>query len=469
MSCVLFFSYIMPINNDFLKALTNKKLFPIYHKGFIRYTKNTLWHFLEKLVRMLIGISVGIWVIRYLGPKDFGSLSYVESFVSLFASIAFLGLDDILFRELVNSDNKRNELLGTSLILKLIGAFFASILIAIVTYFIDNDHNINVLIFILTSSFFIRIFSVVEFYFLGRVLSFYIVFSNLAALILCAFLKIFFVLNNYPLIYFALIILLDVIITCFFYYFFYIKKEGSPFLWKFDAKLARKMLAASWPYILTGIIIEIYMKIDQVMLKEMIDSTAVGLYAAAAKISTSCHFIVPLILSSFFPAILNAKKRSEKEYLFRLKKLYELILLFYIIISSPIIIFSKEIIHLLYGSEFSISAQVLSIHMLCGLFVATGMIRSKWMLAENLQRYDLLIQITGILLNITFNFIFIKLYGVLGAAYGVLLSYLLTLLFTAVIIKPSRPSFIMMIKSILSIITLGFMKKGYFDFFPKNN
>ena len=443
---------------------------PIFHKGFVRYTKNTLWFLLEKLVRILVGTFLGIWVVRYLGPENFGILSYAESFVSIFISIAFLGVDDILFKELVNNETKKNELLGTSLCLKLIGAGLANILIiTIVIHFMNNSHKTNILIFIVASSFFIKIFTVTEFYFRSKVLSIYIVFSNFIALISSSFLKIFLILNHFSVIYFALAILLDAIIACFFYCYFYIKEEGNLLLWKFDFKIARKILSLSWPYILAGIVIELYMKIDQIMLKEMIDSTAVGLYAAAVKISASCHFITPLILDSLFPAILNAKKRSEKEYLFLIKKLYELMILFFIFISLPIIFFSKEIIYFLYGSEFSISSQVLSVHILCGLFVATGILRSKWMLIENLQHYDLLIKTIGILFNIILNFIYIKAYGVLGAAYGTLLSYICTLLFTAVIMKKSRPSFFMIVKSIINIFKLEFLRKGYFDFISEKN
>lgn len=71
------------------------------HQGFMRYFANTSWLFGEKILRIIVGLFVGIWVARYLGPERFGLFSYAQSFVGLFSAIATLGLDGIVVRELV--------------------------------------------------------------------------------------------------------------------------------------------------------------------------------------------------------------------------------------------------------------------------------------------------------------------------------------------------------------------------------
>ena len=42
------------------------------HQGFMKYFKNTSWLFFEKILRMFVGLFIGIWVARYLGPERFG-------------------------------------------------------------------------------------------------------------------------------------------------------------------------------------------------------------------------------------------------------------------------------------------------------------------------------------------------------------------------------------------------------------
>ena len=68
----------------------------------MRYFKNTSWMMGEQLLRMVAGLLVGVWVARYLGPEQFGAFSYVLAFTSIVVSLAKLGLDNILIRELIN-------------------------------------------------------------------------------------------------------------------------------------------------------------------------------------------------------------------------------------------------------------------------------------------------------------------------------------------------------------------------------
>ena len=60
---------------------------------------NIAWLFADKAVRMGVGLVVGVWVARYLGPGRFGELSFAVAFVALFGAGASLGLDGVVVRE----------------------------------------------------------------------------------------------------------------------------------------------------------------------------------------------------------------------------------------------------------------------------------------------------------------------------------------------------------------------------------
>ena len=128
-----------------LKSLKN-------HQGFMKYFKNTSWLFAEKVLRMVVGIFVAIWVARYLGPEQFGLFSYAGSFVGLFTAFATLGLDGIVIRELVKDEGRRDKLIGTAFWLKFFGAFLVLIVLAIAIIFTSNDTQTNSLIFIIASA-----------------------------------------------------------------------------------------------------------------------------------------------------------------------------------------------------------------------------------------------------------------------------------------------------------------------------
>ena len=103
------------------------------NQGFMKYFKNTSWLFAEKILRMVIGLFVSIWVTRYLGPENFGIFSYAQSFVGIFSLIATLGIDDIVIRELVANPSKRDSLLGTAFRLKLIGSLILILILPVET------------------------------------------------------------------------------------------------------------------------------------------------------------------------------------------------------------------------------------------------------------------------------------------------------------------------------------------------
>ena len=199
-----------------LKSLQN-------HQGFMKYFKNTSWLFAEKILRMIVGLFVGIWVARYLGPEQFGLFSYAQSFVGLFTAIATLGLDGIVVRELVKDESRRDELIGTAFYLKLIGAIAVLIVLAIAIQFTSNDHYTNILVFIIASATIFQAFNVVDMYFQAKVLSKYVVYANVISLFISSIVKIVLILNDAPLIAFAWATLFDSVILALRFIYFFLK------------------------------------------------------------------------------------------------------------------------------------------------------------------------------------------------------------------------------------------------------
>jgi len=373
---------------------------------------------------MAVGLFVGVWVARYLGPEKYGLLSYAQSFVGLFAAFATLGLDSIVVRELVKRPDRSGELLGTAFGLKLIGALAVLGILAIAVSFTSNDDYTDTLIFIIASATIFQSFNVVDMYFQSRVLSKYVVFANVISLFLSTITKIILILFQAPLIAFAWVVVFDSLVLAMGYLYFYFKKNAifSIKNLTFSQSTAVNLLRDSWPLVLSGVVVSIYMKIDQVMIKEMIDSEAVGQYAAAVRLSETWYFIPMVIGSSLFPAIVNAKKVSEELYYSRLQKLYDLMVWLAILIALPMTFLSDWIVNLLYGKQYYDSGSVLMIHIWAGIFVFLGVASSKWFVTENLQKYSFHRTLAGAVINIALNYMLIPIYSIYGAAFATLIS-----------------------------------------------
>lgn len=405
----------------------------------------------EKVFRLLIALTVGVMVTRYLGPKDFGVLSYAQSFVGLFGAFSTLGLSDILVRELVKSKEKHFELIGTSFWLQTIGSCFIMSCLIFYVLFNNNESITNKIILIIGVTTFLQSFNVIRTFFNSQVKSKFGTIPAFFGIIISSILKIYFIWQKASLIFFVYILVFDILFLALGQIYFYTKSKHSMRKWRFKSSTAKSLLKDAWPLILSSIVISIYMKIDQIMIKELIDNAAVGQYAAAVRLSEAWYFIPMTICTSLFPAILNAKATSIKLYRQRLGKLYDLMVVLGFSIVIPVMFLADWGILFLYGKAFDQAAIVLKIHIWAGVFVFLGVANQKWFISENLQAYNVICLGFGMVINVVLNLILIPKYGIVGAAYATLVSQ-----FAASVLAPSffaktRLSFFMMIQSLLLI------------------
>lgn len=403
----------------------------------------------EQFLRIIAGLFIGIWVARYLGPEQFGLFSYVLAFTAIFGGIAKLGLDGIMVRELVNHPENRDTYLGTAFWLKILSAFIAMSIIAAIVPFTSNNTITNLFIFIIAAGLVFQSFEVVEFYFQSQVLAKIVAICKVTQLVLSSMIKIYLVLNEAELIYFLLVTTFDALSLAVSYSIAYKLKKNPAFYKHFDLSIARKLLKDSWPLIFSAIVVMIYMRIDQIMIKEMLGEYEVGIYSAAVRLSEAFYFIPMLITASLLPAILNAKKQSEELYKRRLSSLYTLMAWMAIAIALPMTFLADWLIIMLFGQAYEDAGQVLIIHVWASIFVFLGVASSKWFITENLQRFTLINTTTGAILNVILNITFIPKFDLLGAAFTTVISQGVAAYLMNSIWKVSRPNFFMLTKSLL--------------------
>ena len=391
--------------------------------GLRKIIRNVGWLSGEKVLRMIINLSVGIYVVRYLGAENFGKLSYCLSLVGMFAAIAKLGLDNIVVRNLVQEEDSAQEILGTAFILKLIGSLATVALIIYVTFALNDDPQVHWITTIIALGLVFNSFEVIDFWFQSKVLSGSIVIIRSIQLILSSLTKLLFISLGLPLSAFVWLILIDGILRTTGIVYMYFKHNQSTFLWKFNFAKAINMLRDSWPLILSGVMVTIYMKIDQVMLGNMASNEAVGNYAAAVKFSEVWYFVPIAICSSVFPSIIRARQRSKQEYYEKLQVLYDLMAWMSLAIAIPMTFLSSILITHLLGNGYTEAGKILAWHIWAGPFVFLGVARGKWLIAENFTHFSFATTALGAITNLWLNFLLIPAYGGLGAALATVISY----------------------------------------------
>jgi O-antigen/teichoic acid export membrane protein len=421
------------------------------HQGFRRYFFNTSWMFAEQVLRIVAGLFVGIYVARYLGPAQFGVYSYAVAFVALFGAISRLGLDGLVVRELVNHPQERHVYLGTAFWLKVIAALVTLGLLAVAVQFTSNDPTTNLYIFIIASGLIFQSFDVVDFHFQSKVLLKYVSISKLIQLALSSLLKLYFIFIQAELLWFVMVSLIDQISLAFSLAIAYWRHRAGSFFGRFDPGTARSMLNNAWPLILAGIAISLYMRIDQIMIKEMLGEEEVGLYSAAVRLSEAWYFVPAIITTSLFPAILNAKALDSKLYTARLQRLYAIMIYSAVGVALPVTFMAEVIVVTLFGIKYQGAGLVLAIHIWAGIFVALGVVNWSWFLAENLQKLATLNTLIGVTVNVILNYLIIPIYGIAGVAFATFASYGIAAYLSLLLYRKTRGQFFKITLSILPV------------------
>jgi len=420
-----------------------------------RYFSNTVWILLEKGLRVLDGFFIGIWIARYLGPSNFGILSYAESFVYLFAAIAALGLDQIVTKELVNNTSSRDEILGTTLGLRLLGFVVMFSLIVGATQFLDHTTLTDTMIFVIASSILLQSFKGIDFYFQSDVRSKYTVIGNIVAVISIAAVKVFLIFLKAPLIYFGYVIVAEWIIISLSYIIAYHVSGLSIGLWKFKIYWVKRLLSKSWFLIIGSVAAALYMKIDQVMIKEILGEEPLGIYSVAVKLTGIWLFVTAAITQSVFPSLVNIRKSNRDLFLKRLQQLYDLLIKIAIVVSLIYTLSAHFFVPLLFGNEYSDSSDVLVLYIWSIVFVFLSNGSWGYYLNENLEKLSSIRLVAGASINIILNIFFIEWYGLVGAAYATLISYSISGYLINALFKNTRENFKLQTKAFVNFFNIN--------------
>ena len=427
------FHILNTIGQKLLPAWLYKKLITDWDKdGLKRYFYNTGWMFFARIGSIIVSLLATLYIARQLGPTSFGELSYAISFVALFSFIATFGIDSVLYRELIKYPEKRNEFMGSAFMIRIVMSVIA-IILTIISALLFSPQDVSFyLIALLSISFIFQSFYIISYEFQATVQARYISILSLVITIILNVLKIAVIFLGKGVIYLALILLLESILyavgNAYLRHVFF----GKLSLWKFDKNTAKKILIDSWPFIFTGAFTVIYTRIDQVMLKNIVDATSVGIYDAAVRISELWYFIPAIIVSSLFPAIINARGHSAQEYKKRAVTLFFLLLGITTMIAMLMSTFAKPIISFVFGSEFQDSAMVLKIYIWALVPTSIIILLNYILLAENKKMILFFSALLGMIINIYLNYMFIPRYEANGAAVATLISSSVVVLFLAV-------------------------------------
>ena len=417
---------------------------------FRKYAENVFWLMMEKGFALAAGMIVGIYVARYLRPEAFGLLNYAISFVGIFSALSTIGLEQIIVRELAKHPERKEELLGTGVILRLAGSVVLIIVMTIFMLFMRQESFTSIMIFIVASAEIFKCFEVINYFYQSQVKSKHVVRTQMFINLAVSLAKIGMVLLQFSLIWFAIIVAVNAVLNAVGYIYTFTRTSGKIRQWNFRSSLAWSLLKETWPLALYGIALNIQARIDQVMLGNLLNNYEVGQYSVALKFIEIFGFVPMVLMSTFTPAVSKAKAIDEQLYEARLVNFYRLMFATFLAMAIPIYFFSEDVISWLYGAEYQAAGFLLSLFALRLFFSNMGVGKSIYIVNESMFTYSLFTVVIGATTNIGLNWFLIPRYGTVGAIVASMISFTISIFIVDLFFRKAFRNLKLMIRGILS-------------------
>ena len=281
--------------------------------------KNITWLFLGQTTVKAVAFFYTIFLARVLGVSNFGLYVYVLSTFTLVSSVADIGFNRFLIRDLAKDKNLIPKYLSNVLPLRIILNISVVLIVSVVLFLFDKNSPRTTLVIL-------GLFSIVL---NGAALTFDSIFISLEKMRLSAvsavclnasiaILGIIFILvTRISTLGAVLALVLGHLAYLIISLLLILKIKILPRL-DFNFSFWKKALLGSVPYGILSVLGLIYLRIDAVMLTFLKGEQSTGYYGAAFKFLDGINFIPVVVSTAIFPAF----SRLHGESIQRLKFIY---------------------------------------------------------------------------------------------------------------------------------------------------
>lgn len=420
--------------------------------------KNAKWIVGCKIVQSLIQLVIGMLTARYLGPANYGLISYASSVVAFTVPVMQLGLRSTLVQEYVNSPDEEGKILGTSLAMNVVSSLACMVGVVSFAAVANPGEKETILVcFLYSTSLLFQAVEMIQYWFQARLMSRYPSVAMLCAYFIAALYRVYLLVEQKSVAWFALTHSIEYALVGIALILCYSKLSDQKI--RFSPELAKRMFSKSKYYIVSGLMVTIFQNTDHVMLKIMVGDVENGYYTTAVTCAGMTQFVFMAIIDSARPMILASRGADKAKYETELSSLYSVILYLALAQSVCFVLLAKPIIWILYGSAYVSAIPVLRIIVWYTAFSCMGTIRNIWILAEGKQSILWKINLSGALTNVALNAVLIPYMGACGAALASALTQFFTNFVMGFLLKPIRPNNRLIMRGLDPRMILAFIKK----------
>lgn len=404
-----------------------------------RIRDNLAWLLGDRLSRAALNVVVVSVVARYLGPDQFGLLNYTISLAAIFATVATLGFEGIVIRELLAHPEQKNAVLGTACALRFGGGLVAIALVTLTGLLTRNGETVLPLALVVSLGFLPQALEVIDLWFQKNIQSRMTVLAKSGAALLGAGSKLALVWAQAPLAWFAAAVVLDALLAAAaLTWIFHQRGEGLR-QWRVTRAMTHTLLRDSWPLIVSGLLIALYLRVEQLLVMNWLGESAAGVYFAAVKFADAWTFAPGLIISSVYPLLVQERQRGGVEYERQLQLLFDALTGLGLIVAVGVTFTGPWLLPLIFGEKYAAAVPVLVILGWTAPITFSGAARAQLFLLEKLTIYHTWSALIGIAANVGLGLWLMPRWGAPGAALGALVGYWVSAYGTTLVFPQLRP------------------------------
>jgi O-antigen/teichoic acid export membrane protein len=388
--------------------------------------ENMFWLCFDRVFRMVVALGISLLIARHLGPIEFGKLGYAQSLVGIIGIISTFGLESILTKRILSQESSLEQILGSAFYIRLIGAFLTNIITAIFAFLnFQNDHAMALIIFFYSTTVIFQSIDVIKNFFEAEVNSKFAVWASNIAFFTTSCLRLYFLFYKMDVLYFAFSMALDAFICALLTYYYYFKHNPCHFFFHAKRQEIKILVKESFPLAMSGLSLILYMRLDALIIEKILGLQEVGHYTAATRLTEVWYIVPTIFVSTFLPKLLRLKNNPQ-EFAQKFRLLFKWIMLSSFFLSLFLWLSASSLIPLLYGQKYLASVPILAIHAWTVFLVFIATLNNMWLIIYDQQTEILKRSLIGAGMNIIFNIILTKHFGLIGVAISTVVCYFIT-------------------------------------------
>ena len=390
--------------------------------------KNMSWLLISQIIASVCAFIWTILMARYLGVSNYGILGFAISLTGILSFTVDFGISTHIVRHIAIDYSSAPKYLGNAIPLKglfSLGSIFIILIVLILMK--SNELTITVTLLFAIEMIIKSILSLLNGSFQAFEEGKYQGIGNTLLNIILLFFILISIYANLGIIAIAIsYILANAIALVYEYYVLdkYITKPKFEFDWDF----CKKITVQSLPFAAIILLTTVYYSIDVVMLTKIVGSYATGIYNATYKLISVLTLFYSVYTAVIFPVMSRFFEDDEKILIISFEKSIKYLMIIIIPIAIATMIYSSDVINIIYGNQYNNASSVLSILIwtVCLLFINGAC--NNLLNASHKEVTVTKIYLIAALFNIILNFIMIPYFSYNGAAITTVLSDLLIVL-----------------------------------------